>query len=58
MSTFYHDHQMTFDQYAIHTLNFATSQPTHRHYPKAKLIDMVDLLRGNNNGVFTVILCT
>jgi hypothetical protein len=43
---FYQEHQATFDQYDIRTLDFATGQPTNRRYPKAKLIDMVGFIAG------------
>jgi len=37
-----------FDKIEICTFDYATGSPTHRKYPKAKLIDMIKNIEGLN----------
>ena len=43
---FYDAHKTVFDAYAVRTVDFDTEQPTHRVYPKAKLVDMALFMHG------------
>lgn len=46
IAVFYQEHKQVIDSVDISTLDFATSQQTHRKYPKAKIIDMVGFIQG------------
>jgi hypothetical protein len=45
---FYRDHRAAIDAHhvATFTLDFASGHPTHRHYPRAKIVDMVGFIEG------------
>jgi hypothetical protein len=47
IADFYRHNKDVFDSYQVYTLDFATGQPTHRRYPKAKLIDMACFVEGS-----------
>lgn len=47
IARFYQEYQVVFDTCQIHTIDFASGQPTHRLYPKAKLIDMACFIEGS-----------
>jgi hypothetical protein len=46
--TFYRQHQREIDGYDVRTVDFGSGQPTHRRYPKAKIIDMVGFIAGGS----------
>jgi hypothetical protein len=46
IAEFYEQNKAIIDSRNVYTLDFATGQPTHRMYPKAKLIDMVYFIEG------------
>jgi hypothetical protein len=46
ISDFYQSNKVTIDEHCIPTIDFETGQRTHRHYPKAKLIDMIGFIEG------------
>ncbi len=50
VASFYEEHKTALDKFEIATLDFATGQKTHRHYPKAKLVDMVGFVQGQLTG--------
>jgi hypothetical protein len=43
---FYDDHREVIDQHRDYTLDFATGQPTHRRYSRAKVIDEIFYIEG------------
>lgn len=43
---FYEAHKAVFDTYTVRTVDFDSGQPTHRVYPKAKLVDMALFMHG------------
>lgn len=45
---FYLEHQATFDDTEVHTLDFLSGQPTPRRYSRAKLVDMALFMAGQN----------
>lgn len=45
---FYIEHKAEIDKYKIYTFDFATGKETNRKYNKAKLIDMVGFIEGQN----------
>ncbi len=48
VAEFYGEHKDMIDHYAnsIHTLDFHTGEESHRHYTKAKILDMVGVIEG------------
>lgn len=46
IAAFYHAHQGALDTIDIATIDFLSGQPTHRRYPKAKVVDMVGFIQG------------
>lgn len=47
IALFYQQNKEIIDTNKIYTLDFTTAQPTHRMYPKAKLIDMACFIEGD-----------
>ena len=48
VGNFYKDNKPIIDSYRIETLDFYSGNKTHRLYPKAKIIDMVGFIEGQN----------
>lgn len=50
MAKFYEENKKIIDKYKIHTFDFSTGKETHRKYNKAKIIDMIGFVEGQNKG--------
>lgn len=48
VANFYSDNKEKIDRYTIYTFDFASGKETNRKYKKAKLIDMVGFIEGQN----------
>lgn len=48
---FYETHKTVFDAYTVRTVDFDAKTPTHRVYPKAKLVDMALFMLGQTPSV-------
>lgn len=48
IAKFYEDNKETIDKYKIRTFDFSTGKETRRKYTKAKIIDMVCFIEGQN----------
>lgn len=48
ISKFYQEHKKSIDKYKIYTFDFLTGKLTKRRYTKAKIIDMIGFMEGQN----------
>jgi hypothetical protein len=48
IAKFYSDNKNTIDKYKIYTFDFVSGAETSRRYKKAKLIDMIGFIEGQN----------
>ena len=50
IAKFYDDNKEIIDKYKIHTFDFSSGKETHITYTKAKIIDMIYFMEGQNKG--------